>query len=150
MTAPAVEKIRNIGPKSMAWLRQTGVRTLADLQAVGSLAAFVRIKRAGFKPSLNLLYALEGAILGCHWQEIPDTRRAELVQAAGVEVALLPPPKWKRMPAATPVTTTQMESPDRGDGDETAAFGEAPDFGFDDPGADAGGGGGDEGGSGET
>jgi len=62
-----VEKIRNIGPKSMAWLRQTGVRTLVDLQAVGALAAFVRIKRAGFRPSLNLLYALEGAILGCHW-----------------------------------------------------------------------------------
>jgi hypothetical protein len=39
--SPPVEKIRNIGPKSMAWLRQTGVRTLEDLQAVGALAAFV-------------------------------------------------------------------------------------------------------------
>ena len=145
----AVEKIRNIGPKSMAWLRQTGVRSLADLQAVGALAAFVRIKRAGFRPSLNLLYALEGAILGCHWQEIPDARRAELVQAAEAEVALLPPPKWKRMPAATPVTTTQMESTERADaGDDGAAFGEAADFGFDDPTAEAGGG--DEGGSSEA
>ena len=141
MTAPAVEKIRNIGPKSMAWLRQTGVRSLVDLQAVGALAAFVRIKRAGFKPSLNLLYALEGAILGCHWQEIPDTRRAELVQAAEAEVALLPQPKWKRMPAATPVTTTQMESSERSEGgDDGASFGEAADFGFDDAGAEAGGG----------
>ncbi|MGH8030293.1 MAG: TfoX/Sxy family protein [Arenimonas sp.] len=134
MTAAPVEKIRNIGPKSMAWLRQTGVRSLVELQAVGSLAAFVRIKRAGFRPSLNLLYALEGAILGCHWQEIPDTRRAELVQAAGVEVALLPLPKYKRMPAASPVTTTQMESGDRNEGgDDGATFGEAADFGFDDP-----------------
>ena len=82
MTA-AAPKIRNIGPKSMAWLRQTGVRTLVDLQAVGALAAFVRIKRAGFRPSLNMLYALEGAILGVHWQEIPDTRRAELVRKDG-------------------------------------------------------------------
>ena len=105
-TAPA--KIRNIGPKSMAWLRQTGVRTLEDLKAVGSLAAYVRIKRAGFRPSLNLLYALEGAILGCHWQEIPEARRTALVQAAEAEVALLPQPKYKRMPAASPVTTTQM------------------------------------------
>lgn len=136
-----VEKIRNIGPKSMAWLRQTGVRTLVDLQAVGALAAFVRIKRAGFRPSLNLLYALEGAILGCHWQEIPDTRRAELVQAAEAEVALLPQPKWKRMPAATPVTTTQMESADRNDGgDEGSAFGDGGGFGFDDPAAESGGG----------
>jgi DNA transformation protein len=146
MTA-AAPKIRNIGPKSMAWLRQTGVRTLEDLQSVGALAAFVRIKRAGFRPSLNMLYALEGAILGVHWQEIPDTRRAELVQAAEAEVALLPQPKWKRMPAATPVTTTQMDGGDEGGG---ASHGEAADFGFDDAGGDdapGGDAGGDAGGS---
>jgi hypothetical protein len=126
VTAPA--KIRNIGPKSMAWLRQTGVRSLEDLQAAGALAAFVRIKRAGFRPSLNLLYALEGAIQGCHWQEIPEERRTALVQAAEAEVALLPLPKYKRMPAASPVTTTQMEG---GDGGEPHDGGAA--FGFDDP-----------------
>ena len=27
------EKLRNIGPKSMAWLRQTGVRSLEDLDS---------------------------------------------------------------------------------------------------------------------
>lgn len=118
-------KLRNIGPKSAAWLRQTGIRTQEDLVAVGSLAAYVRVKRAGFKPSLNLLYALEGAILGCHWQEIPDERRSELVLAAGEEVAKLPLPKGKRMPAAGPVTTT------RNDDDEGSAA--EPDFGFDDP-----------------
>ena len=125
-------KLRNIGPKSAAWLRQTGIRTQEDLESVGALAAYIRVKRAGFKPSLNLLYALEGAILGCHWQEIPDERRSELVLAADVEVAKLPLPKGKRMPAAAPVTTT------RPDGDDAGALPE-PDFGFDDP-ASAGGG----------
>ena len=119
-------KLRNIGPKSAAWLRQTGIRTQEDLVAVGALAAFVRVKRAGFKPSLNLLYALEGAILGCHWQEIPDERRSELVLAAGEEVAKLPLPKGKRMPAAAPVKTVHL------DGDDEGAMVE-PDFGFDDP-----------------
>lgn len=119
------EKLRNIGPKSMAWLRQTGIRTLADLHAVGSLAAFVRIKRAGFKPSLNLLYALEGAILDCHWQEIPDERRSELIVAADAAVALLPKGRGKAMPAAGPVTTTHADA-DEGPLPE-------PDFGFDDP-----------------
>ena len=118
-------KLRNIGPKSMAWLRQTGIRTLEDLQGVGALAAFVRIKRAGFKPSLNLLYALEGALLDCHWQEIPEARRSELVVAAEAAVALLPKGRGKAMPAAAPVTTRQGES-------EEAAMPE-PDFGFDDP-----------------
>jgi DNA transformation protein and related proteins len=120
------EKLRNIGPKSMAWLRQTGVRSLEDLRAVGALSAFVRVKRAGFKPSLNLLYALEGAILDCHWQEIPDGRRSELIIAADAAVALLPQPKGRRMPVAGPVTTTHIET------DESASC--DPDgFALDDP-----------------
>ena len=121
-------KLRNIGPKSMAWLRQTGVRTLDDLKSVGALSAFVRVKRAGFRPSLNLLYALEGAILDCHWQDIPEARRAELIAAAEVEVALLPQPKGRRVPVAGPVTTTHTEA-------EEPAPMEAERFGFDDPAA---------------
>ncbi|WP_147653072.1 TfoX/Sxy family protein [Vulcaniibacterium gelatinicum] len=101
MNAP---KLRNIGPKSAAWLRQVGLRTYEDLAAVGAVEAFMRVRRAGFKPSLNLLYALEGALLGCHWQEVPEARRQELVLAADAATALLPPPRYK--PAAAPVTTT--------------------------------------------
>ena len=136
MNTPTGTKLRNIGPKSAAWLRQTGIRTQEDLEAVGSLAAYVRVKRAGFKPSLNLLYALEGAILGCHWQEIPDARRAELVAVAGEEVAKLPLPKGKRKPPPGAVTTTEYErvapEPRDDDGDTTAAAGDdAEDYGFD-------------------
>ena len=122
------EKLRNIGPKSMAWLRQTGVRSLDDLKAVGSLAAYVRVKRAGFKPSLNLLYALEGAILDCHWQEIPDERRSTLILQADEAVALLPQPKNKRMPAAGPVTTTRNDEEDGASLPDPDSFG-----GFDAP-----------------
>jgi DNA transformation protein len=123
VTAP---KLRNIGPKSMAWLRQTGVRSLDDLRGVGALAAYVRVKRAGFRPSLNLLYALEGAILDCHWQDIPDERRAQLVLEADAAVALLPQPKGKRMPTAGAVTTTMHEP-------EAPAPVAEENFGLDDP-----------------
>ncbi|MFN3311698.1 MAG: TfoX/Sxy family protein, partial [Thermomonas sp.] len=85
-------KLRNIGPKSAAWLRQVGLRTPEDLAAAGAVGAYVKVRRAGFKPSLNLLYALEGALADCHWQEVPDARRAELVQAAEAAIAQLPPP----------------------------------------------------------
>lgn len=102
MSAPL--KLRNIGPKSAAWLRQVGLRTEEDLRAIGALEAFMRVKRAGFKPSLNLLYALEGALMGCHWQEVPAERRSELLIAADAAIALLPPPRGR--PAAAPVTTT--------------------------------------------
>ena len=98
-------KLRNIGPKSAAWLRQVGLRSLDDLAAIGAVEAYMKVRRAGFKPSLNLLYSLEGALLDCHWQDVPDARRQELVLAAEAAIALLPPPRGR--PAAAPVTTTQ-------------------------------------------
>jgi len=100
-------KMRNIGPKSAAWLRQVGLRTLEDIAAIGTVEAFMRVKRAGFKPGLNLLYAIEGALLDCHWQEVPEERRQELILAADAATALLPPPRNR--PAAGPVTTTHMD-----------------------------------------
>jgi DNA transformation protein len=100
------EKLRNIGPKSAAWLRQVGLRTREDLAGVGAVDAFMRVKRAGFKPSLNLLYALEGALCDCHWQDVPDARRSILVAEAEGKIALLPAPRSR--PAAGPVTTTTM------------------------------------------
>ena len=72
-------ELRNIGPKSAAWLRQVGLRSAQDLVAVGAVQAFLKVKRAGFKPSLNLLYALEGALLDCHWHDVPEPRRQQLL-----------------------------------------------------------------------
>lgn len=106
MSGDTDNKMRNIGPKSAAWLRQVGLRTRADIEAVGPVEAFMRVKRAGFKPTMNLLYAIEGALLDCHWQEIPDARRVELVAAAEAAIARLPPPRYR--PAAAPVHTTMM------------------------------------------
>ena len=105
-------KLRNIGPKSAAWLRQVGLRSLDDLVAIGAVEAYMKVRRAGFKPSLNLLYSLEGALVDCHWQEVPEARRNELVQATEAAIALLPPSRGR--PAAAPVTTTQHS-------DDTAA-----------------------------
>lgn len=98
-------KLRNIGPKSAAWLRQVGVRTQEDLHALGAVEAYMRVKRAGFKPSLNLLYALEGALLDCHWQEVPDARRSELILAVDAAVAQLKPSRGRAAAAVIgPVT----------------------------------------------
>src|SRR5690606_15786979 len=74
-------KLRNIGPKSAARLRQVGLRSAADLAATGAVAAFMKVKRAGFKPGLNLLYALEGALLDCHWHDVPEARRQQLLRS---------------------------------------------------------------------
>ena len=105
-------KLRNIGPKSAAWLRQVGLRSLDDVAAIGAVEAYMKVRRAGFKPSLNLLYALEGALLDCHWQEVPEARRAQLVEQAEAAIAQLPPPRNR--PAAAPVTTTMMQDDEGG------------------------------------
>lgn len=119
---PPPERLRNIGPKSAAWLRQVGLRTREDLAAAGTLDAFMRVKRAGFKPGLNLLYAIEGALNDCHWQEVSGERRAELVAAAEAAIAGLPPPRGR--PAAGPVTTThhRVEDGDSPPSDEDDGF----------------------------
>lgn len=101
------EKLRNIGPKSAAWLRQVGLRTREEIAGVGVVGAYMRVRRAGFKPSLNLLYALEGALLDCHWQDVPEARRLQLISDAEAEIALLPSPRGR--PPAGPVTTTIMD-----------------------------------------
>ncbi|HEY0179078.1 MAG TPA: TfoX/Sxy family protein [Dokdonella sp.] len=74
-------KIRNVGPKSAAWLRQVGVRTTEDLARIGPVEAFLKVKRAGFRPSLNLLYSMAGALADCHWAELPEAQKQELLSA---------------------------------------------------------------------
>lgn len=115
----SAEKLRNVGPKSAAWLRQVGLRTRADLEAAGPVEAYMRVRRAGFRPSLNLLYALEGALLDCHWQEVPEARRQQLVAAAEAAVAELPDP---RRPPAAPVVTRHMD----GEGEPADNAGDPP------------------------
>jgi len=90
-------KIRNVGPKSAAWLRQVGVRTQDDLEKLGPVEAFMKVKRAGFRPSLNLLYALAGAIENCHWADLPNEQKAALVAAAGSAEAANPiKTRWQK------------------------------------------------------
>ncbi len=113
-----------VGPKSAAWLRQVGIRTQADLEAVGAVAAYVKCKRAGFRPSLNLLYSLEGLLQGCHWQKVPEDRRAELVAAAEQGIAEIPPSLSRA--AALRVSQVHVIH-----GDDAEA--DASDSGLDDP-----------------
>jgi hypothetical protein len=115
----ATPKPLAIGGKSAAWLRQVGIRTWDDVNAIGSLEAFMRVKRAGFRPSLNLLYALEGALVGCHWQQVDIARRTELAAQAQAATALLP--SSRRGPPPSEVTTTM------GDAADVAAVDEVPD-----------------------
>jgi DNA transformation protein and related proteins len=95
-------KIRNVGPKSAAWLRQVGVKTQEDLVRLGPVDAFMKVKRAGFRPSLNLLYALAGAVDDCHWADLPDDRKSSLLLAAGEAESANPiKTRWQKQSEAS-------------------------------------------------
>ncbi len=73
------DKLSNIGPKSAAWLRQVGIRTIEDVRDHGAMAAYLKVKRAGFKPGLNVLYALIGAERGRPMNSLTPEEKAALV-----------------------------------------------------------------------
>lgn len=95
-------KIRNVGPKSAAWLRQVGVRTTEDLARIGPVESFLKVKRAGFRPSLNLLYSMAGALADCHWADLPEERKQELLRALEAAESANPiRTRWEKAAAAS-------------------------------------------------
>lgn len=63
-------------------LAAVGIRSESDLRKNGSLGAFALVREAGYNPSLNLLYALEGALIGQKWNRLSLDRRRQLDQRA--------------------------------------------------------------------
>ena len=62
-------------------LRAAGIVSADMLKRLGSVQAFVKVKRAGCKPSLNFLWGLESAISGEHWREVAKQHRTSLLLA---------------------------------------------------------------------
>ncbi|HLF72889.1 MAG TPA: TfoX/Sxy family protein [Anaerolineales bacterium] len=73
--------MKNIGPKSRQWLASVGVHTLDDVVRLGVVETYKRVRAAyPEKVSLNLLYALQGALLDLPWNEVPPDIKEELKQ----------------------------------------------------------------------
>jgi DNA transformation protein len=71
--------LRGLGPESAAALVRAGIDSAAALRRIGAVRAFVRVREAGGRPSLNLLWALEGALTGVNWQVVARTERTRLL-----------------------------------------------------------------------
>lgn len=78
--------LRNLGPASQRMLEAAGISTEEDLRALGSVAAYLAVKRTGVNASLNLLWALEGALAGRDWRVVAhEDRTALLLQLDAME-----------------------------------------------------------------
>jgi len=76
-----VPDLPNLGPASLAMLERAGIASLAQLRELGAVRAFAKVRASGSRPSLNLLWALEGALCGLPWQEVARRHRTSLLLA---------------------------------------------------------------------
>lgn len=74
-----ISKLRNLGRLSQEMLAAAGVKTESQLRRMGAAAAFVAVKRAGCTPSLNLLWAIEGALTDRDWKAVAKDSRLSLL-----------------------------------------------------------------------
>lgn len=75
----ALEALPGLGPKSAGMLATAGIGSLADLRRLGAARAFLQVQAAGLRPSLNLLWALEGALTATPWRHIARYERTRLL-----------------------------------------------------------------------
>jgi len=71
--------LKNLGMSSVNILHAIGVNTREDLKNLGSVEAYRRIKARGIKVSKVMLYAVEGALLDLHWNELDINLKKRLV-----------------------------------------------------------------------
>lgn len=74
-----ISDLPNLGKKSQAMLAQAGIVTARQLRELGAVAAFIQVKRCSNGASLNLLWAIEGALSGRHWQDVAKHDRLRLL-----------------------------------------------------------------------
>lgn len=79
--------LKNVGPVSRNWLASVGIRKRADLIRLGPVEAFLRVKAAGHKPTLNLLWALAGAERGLQWNRLSVEDRQHLLLELDAAIA---------------------------------------------------------------
>jgi len=77
----ALLDLPNLGPKSVAMLARAGVTTVKKLRAMGAVRAFVSVRRSSPQASLNLLWALDGALSNTPWQVVAKEHRTSLLLA---------------------------------------------------------------------
>ena len=81
MSAIAIEELPGLGPRSREMLAAAGIHSVAQLRRLGAVRAYARVRATGASTSLNLLWALEGALTGLPWQVVAREHRLSLLLA---------------------------------------------------------------------
>ena len=69
-----------MGPKTADWLNAVGVQSLEDVERLGVIEVYRRLKQAfPDKVTLNALWGLQGALLGISHTQIPQSMKDDLL-----------------------------------------------------------------------
>ena len=75
--------LKNLGAASVNILHAVGINSYAELQKIGPVEAYKRIKNRDIHVSKVMLYALQGALLNTHWNELEPDLKHKLLEDAG-------------------------------------------------------------------
>lgn len=74
--------LKNLGMASVNILNAIGVSSYQELSNMGAVEAYCRIKSRGIHVSKVMLYALQGALMDVHWNDLSPELKAQLVEEA--------------------------------------------------------------------
>ena len=77
---------KNIGAASVNILHAVGINSFNDLKEAGAVETYLRIKQRKIHVSKVMLYALQGALMDTHWNDLTPELKQQLLEEAG-EVA---------------------------------------------------------------
>lgn len=73
-----LQHMKNLGKTSAQWLHAVGIHSANDLRRLGAVDAYRAVRARGFRASMVLLYAIEGALLDVHWNDLPPGMKDSL------------------------------------------------------------------------
>jgi len=85
-------QLPNLGKTAARWLEAVGVATEKQLQRLGAVGDYRVLKGQGYPVTLNVVYAVHGALSGLDWRQLPPEDKARL--KAQVKTMLRPRCAW--------------------------------------------------------
>lgn len=74
-----LKDVKGLGPRSVTWLADAGITTLQQLETLGAVEAYRRVKAAHANTvTLNMLWGLQAVLLGISWQQVPAQLKEDL------------------------------------------------------------------------
>ena len=75
-----LSELKGLGPKSERCLNEIGIHTKEQLEKIGAVKAFIKLKKeCSINPGLNFLYAMVGALEDKHWADIVKSDKGSLL-----------------------------------------------------------------------